>query len=196
MSSCTDDLDMCHGCTNRKDDKSCPSGGNKESDFVILGESPGEKEIELGSPFSKTGPTGSMVREEMRKNGINNIDAECFLINALNCDVNAECWRENNNQKKHDLTKDCIKRVECEIRQEERKVIVVLGGVARETIRKIYDLEYISFGNIYTLEGTIRIIFTHHPSRILREKCDEKEERLRKEFADHIKTAILIYNSL
>ena len=195
--SSTPNPDKCSACTNQKNNRSCPSGGNCKSDLVILGESPGDDEIDSSRcPFSVTGPTGKFVRYRMKKNGIMDIEKSCFLINALNCDVNAACWRENYSRKKYNLAKNCIDRVRCEILQEERKLIFVLGGVAKETMNQITKLDLNQLGTIYHWQNNTHILCTHHPSRIIREECKKDQKQMCEEFAEHTEAAIQKYNSL
>src|SRR5512139_2436392 len=56
---------LCPICGN---DDCVPPSGDVNSDVLFIGESPGEEEIAHGKPF--VGPTGRVLKEELRKLGL------------------------------------------------------------------------------------------------------------------------------
>ena len=153
----------CSVCIN-PEARSCPSGGYVKSKFVILGESPGNCELNVRRPFSAMGATGRFLRGEMAKVGIN-IDRDCYILNALNCDVNNNCWSPEH-KKKRLASKYCKNRVSAEIQKFPRALIFAFGNVSLKLLLNQTGIQT-KRGAWQTWNG-IDVLFTHHPAGLFR----------------------------
>ena len=142
----------------------CTSGGNLNSKFVILGQSPGKHEVEEERPF--VGLSGKLVQGILCENGIRLDD--CYLVNAMNCQPHKNLG--SSKVKEEEMKKAvglCRERVMDEIFSKERKVILALGEWAYYALFK-------ESVKITEKRGKVRpkrkcpVVPTVHPSSILR----------------------------
>ena len=118
MMSVKKSFTRCDDCSLRNL-KGCNSGGDSNSEFVILGESPGHHEVKERSPF--VGGSGKLVQGILCEYGIKLDD--CYLVNAMNC-------RPSTDSGKRKAVDSCRNRVIKEIFSKERKVILAFGKYA------------------------------------------------------------------
>jgi len=71
----------CKGCAYSGKTVVPPSGDIKKAKLVIVGQSPGEVEVEQGKPF--VGPSGRMLWRELERVGIKRED--CYVTNLVKC---------------------------------------------------------------------------------------------------------------
>lgn len=110
------------------------SKGPVDSPFVIVGESPGGRELALGKPFM--GPSGKMLDEVLAEAGLAGTGITPYVTNALSC---------------YPAKKDipimkgaahaCQGRLLNEIQAHPRKVILCLGAAASWSVTGNYDLK-------------------------------------------------------
>lgn len=107
----------------------CPFGGPKvgskgdpNSPFLIIGESPGRQELDIGEPF--VGPSG-MVLDTSLKQGL---APKPYIINAMQCFPGYADDKNDENLKLG--VNACRKRVLDEIAKAPRRVILALGTPA------------------------------------------------------------------
>lgn len=89
-----------------------PPRGNKESSILIIGEFPGESEMESGKPFS--GPAGGVLRTELSRIGL-----DAPLIRIMNLWLHPPTKNENCFKAGHDLVLEEAKG---------RKAILMVGS--------------------------------------------------------------------
>lgn len=137
--------------------------GPEDSPFVIVGESPGSREIAVGKPF--VGPSGQMLDDILNRSGFNSLGIEPYVINALNCyPANKDLARLEAG------CRACASRVTSEITKYPRKVILTLGAAAAWSVTGDYGIR------ILASRGEIRksnmasegVVLAVHPAYVLR----------------------------
>lgn len=155
------DVEQCKLCVNLSTDY-VPSLGNPTANLMLIGQSPGKREVELGRPF--VGPAGELLDFMLLEAGIDR-DRDCYIANILKCrppgnrpSVPAEranCWR----QWLHD-----------EIRIVNPRFVLLLGKEAHTTVlAKV--LEKNPFGHKLVYQSKLRTYITsYHPAYFLRQQ--------------------------
>lgn len=143
--------------------KTITSKGPKDSPFVIVGESPGSRELVAGIPF--VGPSGQMLNEVLRRAGFDSLGIEPYVLNALNCyPANKDLARLEAG------CRACSGRVMEEIQAHPRRVILTLGAAAAWSVTGDYSIR------ILASRGEVRpsdlaqegVVLAVHPAYILR----------------------------
>jgi len=100
--------------------------GNFNKGIMVIGEAPGEVEDEKGRPWQ--GPTGRLLSRFYRRLGIDLFE-DCISLNAVNC-------RPRDNRAPTNFEIECcrIQIVNNAIKRYNPKVIVLLGGVALQSV--------------------------------------------------------------
>lgn len=143
--------------------KTITGKGPVDSPFVIVGESPGSRELLAGIPF--VGPSGQMLNEVLKRNGFQSLGIEPYVINALNC------YPANKDLPRLEAgCRACAGRVKQEISAYPRKVILTLGAAAAWSVTGDYSIRILSSrGEIrktpLASEGAVLAV---HPAYVLR----------------------------
>jgi DNA polymerase len=161
-------LDNCPDCPYRKYGPAIGSRGDAASPIVLVGEAPGEKEIEKGLPF--VGPAGTRVLwPALREVGLS--EADVFVTNSVACLPNPVKPRVA-------AIKACHERLGQDIGAHHRDVIVALGATA---IRAVTGLR--GFSTTKAEPGTEfpsewgSVVPTFHPAYVLRRGLNGPEMR-------------------
>jgi DNA polymerase-1 len=172
------DIDpMMENCAKCGLDKTCktpkmkPSGlGYKQA--LIIGEAPGKTEDDEGEQF--VGESGQVLQEQIRNNGLS-FNNDFWRINAVNCWPNISRSKSRTPISKE--IKLCNPYLNSIIKQLEPKYILVVGGIALESVF-LGDFEKTP---ITVLHGKIIpdqkykcwILPVFHPSYIMRNEYDQ-----------------------
>lgn len=141
--------------------KAIGSKGPVDSPFVIVGESPGSRELSAGIPF--VGPSGVMLNETLAKVGFDSMHTEPYVLNALNC------YPANKDLPKLKAgAHACAGRLQEELGAHPRKVIIALGNAAMWATTGNYGLKStIDRGRVIdTKNGPV--VLAVHPAYLLR----------------------------
>lgn len=147
----------------------CPFGGpkvgskgNPNSKLVVIGESPGKKELKDGIPF--VGDSGKVLDAGLGQDGGGE---EPYYINAL------QCWPGNRDDKDPEkiaeAVKICSARVLKQISAAPREVILALGNPALWSVTQNYELKITTErGKVLPSPLTLRgIVPSAHPAFIM-----------------------------
>lgn len=148
----------------------CPFGGPKvggkgdpNSPFLIIGESPGRKEVEKGLPF--VGPSGKVLDTSLAQG----LAPEPYFINAMQCFPG---YADDKNEETLKLgVQACRQRVLNQIAQAERSVILALGAPALWSTTGNYDYKITQErGKVFSYEHArgVRILPSIHPAFLMR----------------------------
>lgn len=154
-------MSRCENCPFKT--KTITGKGPVDSPFVIVGESPGSRELMAGIPF--VGPSGQMLNEVLKRNGFQSLGIEPYVINALNC------YPANKDLPRLEAgCRACSGRVKEEISAHPRKVILTLGAAAAWSVTGDYSIRILSSrGEIrqtpLASEGAVLAV---HPAYVLR----------------------------
>lgn len=131
--------------------------GPKNAKIMIVGEAPGEAEARTGKPFQ--GKSGQLLREELRKVGIN--DDEVYITNVV------KCRPPDNATPKGKHVKACRKYLDYELATVKPKYVLTLGNPATKAIfgkAKITEVH----GTVLSKDGIIGMP-AFHPAYCLRD---------------------------
>jgi len=149
----------CHACALRKTCTQTVFGvGDKNADWLYIGEGPGAREDELGEPF--VGQAGKLLDNMLAalqlKRG-NNV----YITNIVKC-------RPPNNRNPNDNeARQCEPYLARQIELIKPKLIIALGKVAAQNLLNSDDSIANLRGKIHTYSG-IPLIVTYHPAYLLR----------------------------
>ena len=153
--------------------------GNKNADWMIIGEAPGQSEDKQGLPF--VGNAGSLLTEMLR--AINLTREEVFITNIVKC-------RPPDNRKPKVLeVETCKTFLLRQLVLIKPKIILIFGHVASQGLLNTAETIDELRGKIHTLNG-IQVVVTYHPAYLLRLLSDK-----RKAWAD-LKFALQTYKKI
>lgn len=155
-----------HACENCYfNTRTCGTRGPVDSPFVIVGESPGQNEIDTGQPFS--GESGDLLNNVLFKLGYIGKDwPEPYITNAIKC-------LPSGRKDQASLTaacKSCRGALLKEIASHPRQIILALGNAALWSLTgdfktKITQVRGNIFPSPYATHGVIASV---HPAYLLR----------------------------
>lgn len=154
-------ISRCAGCPFKT--KTCGTKGPPDSPFVIVGESPGTREIATGKPFM--GPSGKMLKEILDAHGFNSLGIEPYVINALSC------YPANKDiPKMQAATHACHNRVHEQLSAHPRKVILALGAAASWSVTGDYNIKITQArGRVLPTPYAERgVVLATHPAFLMR----------------------------
>jgi uracil-DNA glycosylase family 4 len=160
---------MAGDCGNRCENcpfniKTCGSRGPEDSPFVIVGESPGTRELITGKPFS--GPSGKMLSEILKRCGFSSLGIDPYIINAFNCYPAGK-----KDMKKLEMaSRACSSRVQEQIKKHPRRVILCLGVAASWAVTGDYSVRITrDRGMVVDSElASDGVVLTLHPAFLMR----------------------------
>ncbi|MDO9049129.1 MAG: uracil-DNA glycosylase [Methylobacter sp.] len=153
--------------------------GNKNADWMIIGEAPGQSEDQQGLPF--VGKAGLLLTEMLRAIGLDR--EEVFIANIVKCRPPA------NRDPKPIEIETCKPYLLRQMALLKPKIIVVLGRVAAQALLNTDEPISKLRGKIHALNDT-PVVVVYHPAYLLRSMLDK-----RKAWAD-LKLALQTYKTL
>lgn len=137
--------------------------GNKQADWMFIGEAPGQSEDEQGKPF--VGKAGQLLTEMIRALGMNR--DEVFICNIL------KCRPPNDRDPKPEEAESCGDYLRRQRALVKPKIIVAVGRIAAQTLLKSDAPIGKLRGKVHTLDG-IPLVVVYHPAYLL---CSLIEKR-------------------
>lgn len=147
----------------------CPFGGpkvggkgNPNSPFLIIGESPGRQEVEIGIPF--IGPSGKVLDVSLRQ--LKEYPAP-YVINAMQCSPPGD-WKDEESLIAG--VSACRQRVLQEIAKAPRSVILALGTPALWSVTGDYNLKITQQrGKVLPSDrASVGVVPSVHPAFLMR----------------------------
>tara|TARA_Y100000310_G_scaffold337573_1_gene425024 strand:- start:399 stop:1151 length:753 start_codon:yes stop_codon:yes gene_type:complete len=137
--------------------------GNVDADVVIIGEGPGRKEDEFGTPFFEKAPSGELVDQFL--SSMNSSRDSVWIDNMVMCRASkADNQHIDRPPNKEELAA-CRERIFEVIRTIDPKVVLLLGKTALKLTRKWGD--YKDELTIPTKEGITSIARAGDPIRLV-----------------------------
>ncbi|RQR59052.1 uracil-DNA glycosylase [Burkholderia sp. Bp9125] len=139
--------------------------GDREADWMLIGEAPGENEDKQGEPF--VGQAGKLLDNMLRSLSLergNNV----YIANVI------KCRPPGNRNPEPDEVARCEPYLQRQVALVKPKLIVALGRFAAQTLLKT-DASIASLrGRVHTYEG-VPVIVTYHPAYLLRSLQDKSK---------------------
>lgn len=138
--------------------------GNKNADWLLIGEAPGQHEDEQGKPF--VGNAGLLLTEMIRAMGLSR--EEVFITNIIKC-------RPPNNRDPHvDEVASCNGYLQRQISMIKPKIILAIGRIAAQTLLNTDAPLARLRGKAHRLNN-IPVVVVYHPAYLLRSLSEKRK---------------------
>ena len=158
VANCT----KCALCTTRS--QTVFGSGNKQADWMLVGEAPGQHEDEQGLPF--VGNAGLLLTEMLRAIGLTR--EEVFITNIL------KCRPPNNRDPLAGEVESCNDYLQRQQKLIQPKIILAVGRIAAQTLLKTNEPLARLRGKVHTLNKT-PIVVVYHPAYLLRSLLEKRK---------------------
>jgi len=138
--------------------------GNKNPDWLLIGEAPGQSEDQQGLPF--VGNAGQLLTEMLRACGLSR--DEVFITNIL------KCRPPNNRDPKPDEIANCHDYLERQLALLQPKIIVAVGRIAAQALLNTHDPIGKLRGKVHHL-GSTPLVVIYHPAYLLRSLSEKRK---------------------
>ena len=137
--------------------------GDREADWMLIGEAPGENEDRQGEPF--VGQAGKLLDNMLRSLALSR-GTNVYIANVI------KCRPPGNRNPEPDEVARCEPYLQRQVSLVKPKLIVALGRFAAQSLLKT-DASISSLrGRVHTYEG-VPVIVTYHPAYLLRSLPDK-----------------------
>jgi uracil-DNA glycosylase family 4 len=137
--------------------------GDRNADWMLIGEAPGENEDRLGEPF--VGQAGKLLDNMLRSLTLAR-DSNVYIANVI------KCRPPGNRNPEPDEVARCEPYLQRQVALVKPKLIVALGRFAAQSLLKT-DASISSLrGRVHEYEG-VPVIVTYHPAYLLRSLPDK-----------------------
>ena len=137
--------------------------GDRNADWMLIGEAPGENEDRQGEPF--VGQAGKLLDNMLRSLTLAR-DTNVYIANVI------KCRPPGNRNPEPDEVARCEPYLQRQVALVKPKLIVALGRFAAQSLLKT-DASISSLrGRVHTYEG-VPVIVTYHPAYLLRSLPDK-----------------------
>ncbi|SEI95193.1 uracil-DNA glycosylase [Paraburkholderia diazotrophica] len=137
--------------------------GDREADWMLIGEAPGENEDKQGEPF--VGQAGKLLDNMLRSLGLAR-DMNVYIANVI------KCRPPGNRNPEPDEVARCEPYLQRQVALVKPKLIVALGRFAAQSLLKT-DASISSLrGRVHEYEG-VPVVVTYHPAYLLRSLGDK-----------------------
>ncbi|MDD5276465.1 MAG: uracil-DNA glycosylase [Methylovulum sp.] len=158
VANCT----KCGLCTTRT--RTVFGSGNKNADWLLIGEAPGQHEDEQGMPF--VGNAGLLLTEMIRAMGL--AREEVFITNIIKC-------RPPSNRDPHvDEVASCNEYLQQQIKMIQPKIILAVGRIAAQTLLNTDAPLGRLRGEVHHLNNT-PVVVVYHPAYLLRSLPEKRK---------------------
>ncbi len=138
--------------------------GNRNADWMLIGEAPGQSEDQQGKPF--VGKAGLLLMEMLRALGLSR--EEVFIANIL------KCRPPNNRDPKAEEVAACHPYLQRQIALIKPKIILAVGRVAAQQLLKTDAPLGKLRGSVHYLDK-IPVVVVYHPAYLLRSPLEKRK---------------------
>ncbi|HHV7524917.1 TPA: uracil-DNA glycosylase family protein [Burkholderia orbicola] len=157
------DCTLCRLCEKRTN--TVFGVGDREADWMLIGEAPGENEDKQGEPF--VGQAGKLLDNMLQSLALKRGD-NVYIANVI------KCRPPGNRNPEPDEVASCEPYLQRQVALVKPKLIVALGRFAAQTLLKT-DASIASLrGRVHAYEG-VPVIVTYHPAYLLRSLQDKSK---------------------
>jgi uracil-DNA glycosylase len=137
--------------------------GDREADWMLIGEAPGENEDKLGEPF--VGQAGKLLDSMLHAVALSRED-NVFIANVI------KCRPPGNRNPELDEVARCEPYLKRQVELVKPKLIVALGRFAAQSLLKTEASIASLRGRVHDYQG-VPVIVTYHPAYLLRSLPDK-----------------------
>ncbi|MFJ2991567.1 uracil-DNA glycosylase family protein [Pandoraea sp. NPDC087047] len=137
--------------------------GDREADWLLVGEAPGQQEDLQGEPF--VGQAGKLLDNMLRASALARGE-NVYIANVL------KCRPPNNRDPEADEVASCEPYLKRQVALLKPRVIVVMGRFAAQSILRTQASIASLRGRVHEYEG-VPVIVTYHPAYLLRSLPDK-----------------------
>ena len=139
--------------------------GNRNADWLVIGEAPGAEEDRQGEPF--VGRAGQLLNAMLGAIGLQR--EQVFIANIL------KCRPPNNRDPKPEEAEACNAFLERQIALIQPKIILVVGRIAAQSLLHT-DMPIGKLrGSVHRLESGVPVVVTYHPAYLLRAPSEKRK---------------------
>ncbi|MDR5756792.1 uracil-DNA glycosylase family protein [Caballeronia sp. LZ035] len=139
--------------------------GDREADWMLIGEAPGENEDKQGEPF--VGQAGKLLDNMLRALTLSRV-SNVYIANVI------KCRPPGNRNPEPDEVARCEPYLQRQVALVKPKVIVAMGRFAAQSLLKS-DASIASLrGRVHAYQG-VPVIVTYHPAYLLRSLQDKSK---------------------
>jgi DNA polymerase len=137
--------------------------GDRNADWMLIGEAPGENEDRLGEPF--VGQAGKLLDNMLRSLTLAR-DSNVYIANVI------KCRPPGNRNPEPDEVARCEPYLQRQVALVKPKLIVALGRFAAQSLLRTEASISSLRGRVHEYEG-VPVIVTYHPAYLLRSLPDK-----------------------
>ncbi len=139
--------------------------GNREADWMVIGEAPGENEDRQGEPF--VGQAGKLLDNMLRALSLSRVET-VYIANVL------KCRPPGNRNPEPDEVARCEPYLRRQVALVRPKIIIAMGRFAAQSLLKSEGSIASMRGRVHEYEG-VPVIVTYHPAYLLRSLQDKSK---------------------
>ncbi|MGH8781223.1 uracil-DNA glycosylase [Paraburkholderia sp.] len=155
--------ESCRLCEKRT--KTVFGVGDREADWMLVGEAPGENEDRQGEPF--VGQAGKLLDNMLRSLDLAR-DRNVYIANVI------KCRPPGNRNPEPDEVARCEPYLQRQVALVKPKLIVALGRFAAQSLLKTDSSISSLRGRVHAYEG-VPVVVTYHPAYLLRSLQDKSK---------------------
>lgn len=166
-SSLRSSVEACQKCELHSGRKQTVFGvGDKDADWLIIGEAPGAEEDKLGEPF--VGRAGKLLNSMIEAIGLDR--SRVYIANIL------KCRPPNNRDPRPEEVAHCETYLAAQIELIRPKIILAVGRIAAQNLLKVETPIGRMRGQQYSYPGSeIPVVVTYHPAYLLRSPREKRK---------------------
>jgi len=138
--------------------------GNKNADWLLVGEGPGQHEDEQGKPF--VGKAGLLLTEMIRAMGLKREDV--FITNIV------KCRPPNNRDPQTQEVESCNNYLQRQMALIKPKIILAVGRIAAQTLLNTDEPLSRLRNKVHYLNDT-PLVVVYHPAYLLRSLLEKRK---------------------
>nr|WP_175940107.1 uracil-DNA glycosylase [Caballeronia sp. BCC1704] len=137
--------------------------GDREADWMLIGEAPGENEDKQGEPF--VGQAGKLLDNMLHALGLSR-ESNVYIANVI------KCRPPGNRNPELDEVAQCEPYLQRQVELVKPKIIVALGRFAAQSLLKSEASIAALRGRVHEYRG-VPVVVTYHPAYLLRSLPDK-----------------------
>ncbi len=139
--------------------------GNRNADWLIIGEAPGADEDKQGEPF--VGRAGQLLNAMLRGIGLQR--EQVYIANIL------KCRPPNNRDPQPDEAAACHAYLQRQIELIQPKLVMAVGRIAAQNLLHCDTPIGKLRGRVHQLENGLPLVVTYHPAYLLRSPLEKRK---------------------